>query len=227
MATCPSLIRTMKKARYWGNILEPIVAAHYTKRTGNRVRRINAVLQHPDPDLAWMLANIDREVTGASDVQILECKTAGINGARLWQDGRAGVCPVAGASPVGGDRQTGGRCGRAAWPVSIWRFIGSNGMTPDRRLIELERQFWHYVELDTPPPADGSESAERGLRCLYPEDHGQNTRFHQRPQSVGLLRRSVGGASGDCRAREAGSAAQANPAAGDGEASVPTSKPAA
>ena len=29
---------------YWGTLLEPIVAAHYTKKTGNRVRRINAVL---------------------------------------------------------------------------------------------------------------------------------------------------------------------------------------
>jgi len=63
---------------YWGNFLEPIVAAHYTKRTGNRVRKINSVLQHPDPDKAWMLANIDREVIGASDVQILECKTVAI-----------------------------------------------------------------------------------------------------------------------------------------------------
>ena len=48
---------------YWGNILEPIVATHYTKRSGHRVRRANAVLQHPDPKLPWMLANIDREVT--------------------------------------------------------------------------------------------------------------------------------------------------------------------
>jgi putative phage-type endonuclease len=70
---------------YWGTLLEPIVAAHYTKRTGNKVRRVNAVLGHPQ--VPWMLANIDREVVGASDVQILECKTAGINGARLWRDG--------------------------------------------------------------------------------------------------------------------------------------------
>jgi putative phage-type endonuclease len=34
---------------YWGNVLEPIVAWHYSKRTSNKVRRINAVLQHPDP----------------------------------------------------------------------------------------------------------------------------------------------------------------------------------
>lgn len=70
---------------YWGSLLEPIVAAHYTRRTGNRVRRINAVLQHPEHP--WMLANIDREVLGAPDVQLLECKTAGIQGAWLWRDG--------------------------------------------------------------------------------------------------------------------------------------------
>ena len=64
---------------YWGTLLESIVAAHYTKRTGHKVRRINAVLQHRRE--AWMLANLDREVIGAADVQILECKTAGMNGA--------------------------------------------------------------------------------------------------------------------------------------------------
>ena len=45
------------------------------------------------------------------------------------------------------------------------------------RLVELERQFWRYVETDTPPPADGSDSADAALRCLYPEDHGQSVDF--------------------------------------------------
>ena len=40
------------------------------------------------------------------------------------------------------------------------------------RLIQLEAAFWRYVETDTPPPADGSESAELALRCLYPQDQG-------------------------------------------------------
>ena len=30
---------------YWGTMLEHIVAAHYTKRTGRRVRKVNAVLK--------------------------------------------------------------------------------------------------------------------------------------------------------------------------------------
>ncbi|MCK9506378.1 MAG: YqaJ viral recombinase family protein [Porticoccaceae bacterium] len=70
---------------FWGVVLEPVVAAQYQRRTGLKVRRVNAILQHPD--IPWMLANIDREVVGSGEVQILECKTAGLNGARLWRDG--------------------------------------------------------------------------------------------------------------------------------------------
>src|SRR5450830_399560 len=70
---------------YWGTLLESIVAAHYTMLSGNKVRRINAVLQHPTEP--WMLANLDREVLGSSEVQILECKTAGFQGQFLWREG--------------------------------------------------------------------------------------------------------------------------------------------
>lgn len=40
------------------------------------------------------------------------------------------------------------------------------------RLIALEQQFWGYVERDQEPPADGSDSADLALRCLYPRDSG-------------------------------------------------------
>lgn len=49
------------------------------------------------------------------------------------------------------------------------------------RLIELERTFWRYVETHTPPPADGTASAETALRCLYPEDDGQTVDFRDQP----------------------------------------------
>lgn len=158
---------------YWGNILEPIVAAHYTKRTGRRVRRINAVLQHPDPSLPWMLANIDREVTGSSEVQILECKTAGINGARLWKEGVPEYVQLQVMHQLA-------VTGKQAADVAV--LLGGQHLEIHRierdeilitRLIELERHFWHYVETDTPPPADGSASADLALRCLYPNDDGQ------------------------------------------------------
>ncbi len=166
---------------YWGNILEPIVASHYSKRSGNRVRRINAVLQHPDPELPWMLANIDREVIGADDVQILECKTAGINGARLWKEGVPEYVQLQVMHQLA-------VTGKQAADVTV--LLGGQHLEIHRierdermiaRLIELERKFWDYVVTDTPPPADGSDSADQALRCLYPADSGQVVDFSANP----------------------------------------------
>ena len=42
--------------------------------TNNKVRRVNAVLQHPDPDKYFMLANLDYAVVGSDEVQILNAK---------------------------------------------------------------------------------------------------------------------------------------------------------
>ena len=155
---------------YWGNILEPIVATHYTKRSGHRVRRVNAVLQHPDPKLAWMLANIDREVIGAPEVQILECKTAGINGARLWKEGVPEYVQLQVMHQLA-------VTGKQAADVAVHRIERDESMIA--RLIDLERLFWDYVVSDTPPPADGTASADAALRCLYPEDNGQTLDFSQ------------------------------------------------
>lgn len=167
---------------YWGNILEPIVATHYTKRSGHRVRRVNAVLQHPDPKLPWMLANIDREVIGADDVQILECKTAGINGARLWKDGVPEYVQlqVMHQLAVTGKQAADVAVLLGGQHLEIHRIERDESMIA--RLIDLERLFWDYVVSDTPPPADGTDSAEAALRCLYPEDNGQTLDFSQHPE---------------------------------------------
>ena len=162
---------------YWGNILEPIVAAHYTKRSGNRVRRVNAVLQHPDPEFSWMLANIDREVIGADDVQILECKTAGINGARLWKEGVPEYVQlqVMHQLAVTGKQAADVTVLLGGQQVEIHRIERDDFLIG--RLMRLEQQFWQFVIDDIPPPADGSESAEQALRCLFPEDSGQSLDF--------------------------------------------------
>ena len=62
---------------YWGKQLEPLVAEYYSMHTNHKVRRVNAVLQHPDEDKHFMLANLDYAVVGSDEVQILECKTVG------------------------------------------------------------------------------------------------------------------------------------------------------
>ena len=164
---------------YWGNLLEPIVAAHYTLETGHRVRKVNAVLQHPDPDKYWMLANIDREVLGASDVQILECKTAGEFGVKAWREEVPEYvqCQVQHQLAV---------TAKAAADVCVLisgQEIQIHRIERDAELIEglirLEREFWQYVLTDTQPPADGSESADRALRAIYANDHGGIVDFRE------------------------------------------------
>lgn len=162
---------------YWGTLLEHIVAAHYARRTGRKVRRINAVLQHPDPDKSWMLANIDREVMGDPDVSILECKTAGLNGARLWRDGVPEYVQLQVQHQLA-------VTGKAAADVAVL-ICGQDlqifRIQRDERLIgnliELERSFWQRVVEDRQPPADGSDSADQALRALYPRDNASERDF--------------------------------------------------
>ena len=157
---------------YWGTLLEPIVAAHYTKRTGNKVRRINAVLQHPSEP--WMRANLDREIVGAPDVQILECKTAGMNGARLWKDGVPEYVQlqVMHQLAVTGKQAADVAVLICGQELQVHRIERDDAMIA--QLIDLERHFWRFVELDLAPPADGSDSADAALRALYPRDNGQS-----------------------------------------------------
>jgi putative phage-type endonuclease len=157
---------------YWGTILEPIVAVHYTRRTNNKVRRINAVLQHPDSDKSWMLANIDYSVVGSDEVQILECKTAGEYGSKLWRDGVPEYiqCQVQHQMAVTGKSVVDVCVLICGQEIRVYRVERDDELIA--RLIQLERQFWRYVETDTPPPADGSESAGIALHALYPQDSG-------------------------------------------------------
>lgn len=157
---------------FWGSMLEPIVAAHYTKRTGRKVRRVNAVLQHPQHP--WMLANVDREVVGSPEVQLLECKTAGIHGARLWKDGVPEYVQIQVMHQLA---VTGYRAADVAVLIGgqelrIFRIERDDALIA--RLIALEKAFWQLVEQGTAPAGDGSDSAEKALRCLYPHSDGED-----------------------------------------------------
>nr|WP_201762909.1 YqaJ viral recombinase family protein [Burkholderia thailandensis] len=163
---------------FWGALLEPLVAAIYTRQTGNKVRKVNAVLSHPS--IPFMLANIDREIVGAPDVQILECKTAGEYGARLWRDGVPEYVQLQVQHQLAVTGKTAAHvavllCGQA---LEVHRIERDDALIG--RLIELEARFWRFVETATPPPADGSESADRALRHLYP-GNGETIDFRDDP----------------------------------------------
>lgn len=181
----------MDDPRFWGTLLEPYVAVAYSQQTDRTVRRINAVLQHPT--FSFMLANIDREVIGDSEVQILECKTAGEFGSRLWRDGVPEYVQLQVQHQLA-------VTGKAAADVAV--LLCGQKMEVHRierddevisRLVVLETQFWNYVETDTPPPADGSESAARTLRQLYSGnsttlDFSQDATLCQTFRSLATLR---------------------------------------
>ena len=155
----------MDDPRFWGTLLEPYVAVAYQQKTDHKVRKVNAVLQHPT--FPFMLANIDREVVGSADVQILECKTAGEFGSRLWRDGvpeyvQLQVQHQLAVTGKGAADVAVLLCGQK---LEVHRIERDEEVIS--RLVVLESQFWEYVVTDTPPPADGSESAARALRHLY------------------------------------------------------------
>ncbi|WP_369631476.1 MULTISPECIES: YqaJ viral recombinase family protein [unclassified Variovorax] len=136
---------------YWGRLLEPIVAAHYTHRTGRKVRQINATLRHPKHP--WMLATATREVMDAPDVQLLECLCIGMDVAPLWANGVPDyirlrvmhLLAVTGQYAADVVVLLGGR------DLQIYRIEREEAEIS--RLIKQERVFWRAVESDRAPPA--------------------------------------------------------------------------
>ncbi|HBG83923.1 MAG TPA: YqaJ-like viral recombinase [Acinetobacter radioresistens] len=166
---------------YWGKQLEPLVAEFYSMHTNNKVRRVNAVLQHPDPDKHFMLANLDYSVVGSDEVQILECKTAGEHGAKLWRDGVPlyVLCQVQHQLAVTGKQAAHVCVLICGHETRIFKVTRSESVI--EHIVQAERYFWECVETDTPPSVDASESAAKAIQQLYPahvpltvEDLSQN-----------------------------------------------------
>ena len=154
---------------YWGKQLEPLVAEYYSMHTNHKVRRVNAVLQHPDPDKYFMLANLDYAVIGSDEVQILECKTAGEYGVKLWRDGVPlyVLCQVQHQLAVTGKQAAHVCVLLCGHETKIYKVTRSESVI--EHIINAERYFWDCVEKDVPPSVDASESAAKALQQLYPE----------------------------------------------------------
>lgn len=155
------------EAAYWGEVLEDVVAAEFSKRTGIKVRRKNAICFHKE--YPWMLANIDREVVGVN--KGLECKTTSAYLHGEWKDDEVpdqyylqvqhyievmgwDSCYI--ACLVGGQR-------------FIWKEIPRDDETI-KGLIEIEREFWRRVEANDPPPLGLNDDPE----IIYPVQSRQD-----------------------------------------------------
>lgn len=163
---------TAGEAAYWGNVMEDIVAQEFTKRTGLKVRRRNAILKHSE--YPWMLANVDRLIVGEKEG--LECKTAS---EYLKGDWEGEEIPAAYLLQI---QHYMAVTGFKAWWIAV--LLGGNKFHYKRierdeeiiqYLIEIEKDFWlNHVEKENPPVFDGSDASVDLLKALYPESEPES-----------------------------------------------------
>ncbi|WP_044737260.1 YqaJ viral recombinase family protein [Geobacillus kaustophilus] len=154
------------EAAYWGAILEDIVAQEFSRRTGLKVRRRNAILRHPE--YPFMIANVDRLVVGEDAG--LECKTGSEYLKDEWVEGEK--IPDQYFIQL---QHYMAVTGRSKWYIAV--LIGGNKFRWDvierdeeiiNYLIEIEAEFWQRVIEKRPPEVDGSEASTNLLNLLYP-----------------------------------------------------------
>lgn len=150
-----------------GRDLEDYVADRFEEATGLKVRRKNAVLQHPELD--WMIANIDRFIVGVDEG--LECKVTNSFAATDWKDEKI---PVHYETQVHHYMAV---TGASAWWIAA--LIGNEKVVIKRvprdedvieSLIKIESAFWNdFVIPKVMPAPDGSEAAKEDILKVWPE----------------------------------------------------------
>jgi putative phage-type endonuclease len=166
----------------FGNLLEPVIAEEFSRRTGLIVHRVNDTIKHAEHP--WMFANIDRRIVGQKAG--LEIKTASVRSAHAWGD--AGTDDV----PMHYLAQCTHYMAVTEWPVwHVAVLLGGNELRAYRieRDPELERMmldrlsaFWELVKTKTPPmPTTLSDAAS-----LWPRNVSHQTAANDDALSVVL-----------------------------------------
>jgi putative phage-type endonuclease len=160
------LEENQSEAAHFGTILEDVVAQEFTRRTGQKVKRRNAILQHPE--YPFMLANVDRLIIGEKTG--LECKTASEYLKGEWE-GEEIPAPY-----LLQCQHYMAVTGYSAWWIAV--LIGGNKFVHKKverdeeiiqYLIQLESDFWNnHVIPQVPPMVDGSEASTELLKKMYP-----------------------------------------------------------
>jgi putative phage-type endonuclease len=170
------------EAAYFGTKLEDFVAKEFSKRTGFKVRRKNAMLQHPD--YPFILANVDRLIIGKKEG--LECKIASEYLKQEWEDEEVPTQYLVQCQHYMAVT------GYQAWWIAV--LIGGNKFVYKKierdqelikQLIEIETDFWNkHVLLKEPPLFDGSQASTDLLSHMYPKGIDEEIEL---PESVNRL----------------------------------------
>ncbi len=127
----------------WQFLLEPLVAAVYSKRTGNPIKRVSKTQRHPA--YPWMGAAIRWEV-GSPEVQLLHCVQVHSHDMPRWQRGVPEHVHVdlQHLLAVTGQQAVDVAVLESGKSVRILRVERDEALI--ERLIGAEAQFWGYVE---------------------------------------------------------------------------------
>ena len=172
-----------------GRDLEDYVASRFCEETGKKVRRRNAILQHPEHH--WMLGNIDRWVVGENAG--LECKTTSVLNRAKFSQGEFPpnyyVQCVHYMAVTGAERWY---LGVLVLNKAFHVFTIERDEAEIQALIEAEKHFWeNHVLKQIPPAPDGSEATTEVIKQLFPEakERTETTLFgyeHKIKQYLGL-----------------------------------------
>lgn len=156
---------------YWGHVMEPIIAAVYAQRTGNRVRRINKM--HFHPKFGFIAGNVDRSVINPDVVDrgILECKNVTAWKAYLWKGGNIPEVAIVQNQHYLGvyQRSWGDVAGLIGGNQLLVHGVAANPKFQEYLFEKLD-EFWNkHVVPDIPPPAVPGEADLKALTLLYGE----------------------------------------------------------
>jgi len=150
-----------------GRDLEQYVAERFMEATGKKVRRRNAMLQHPE--YPFMIADIDRWVVGENAG--LECKTTSVLNRAKFSQGEFPpnyyVQCMHYMAVTGAER----------WYLAVLVlnkafhvFTIERDEAEVQALIEAEKDFWeNHILKQIPPSPDGSEATSEVIKQLFPE----------------------------------------------------------
>lgn len=152
-----------------GRDLEAYVAERFTEKTGKKVRRENSIIYNPEYPFAH--ANVDRIIVGEDAG--LECKTTSTLNMKNFKNGAYPDTYY--VQCVHYMMVTG--CQK--WYLAVL-VLGRDFMVFEierdeeeiKALAESEKAFWDFVEKQTPPAVDGSESTSKTISTIFPESNG-------------------------------------------------------
>lgn len=154
-----------------GRDLEDYVAKRFTEKTGKKVRKENAMLYNPQYPFAH--ADVDRMVVGEDAG--LECKTTSILNLKKFKNGEYPanyyVQCVHYLAVTGCKRWY---LGVLVLGEGFHDFVIERDEAEIAALMESEEAFWKYVESQTPPNADGSESTTKTISTIYPTSNDES-----------------------------------------------------